>query len=1713
MNIFTEYDVDSTDRRDLITGVLEIGEAVSVTSTDVEITLDYETQVNSVLEATLNYTTTVAETVTLTANFQIPKNTEIIYYINGTKFTYNAPHDLKFIDMDHPVSDPDNIGLVGTLSSHMNAALDTLESGTVITFSTSYTTPPDEGVLTIINNSSYIIEFEKAGTPEQMALANMLGLTTVGTTPGQIGVNETVILPRQAEIFKSFKVDIVAGSAISDVIAALTGTLTATTPGGIGAKQDYVTLASDYNVQLYYDSDPLSATYGKLIWKSLDPNKGNFFSLSLSGAPTLFTDFGIDTDFNLNVLTDDYVTGKQGKSVVVDGVTVLIDAYNNSSTPSGYDLDQLAQAIGDALAASGYGIIAGQVFGGADTTFASPALQKADLKLTNNSKYNITINTSSGTTWSELNGTSDVTLVRNGGSDWTSNDVYYKATFSGTVWGTMANIEDQLDTILTTPGMDFFDYDSSNDVIKMGVGIKPYNIKIVTTNTGGTVLWNTANTPPDNVIRRGGAAKDSIKGSALMPNNFTLDLSTLGASGGGGLTLEQIVNLLTDISSSTNPYADYAKKFAALGLSVSIVYDNLVGGTNNTVGPAGYLVFTNGGSKDVKISQSGGYEYGINGVNALRKLMAAETTVIATGGTANSQTMQTLDALNMMITWLGNSSKGANLSDNEAVRVYEGWDNADILNNGPDSIFNGPTLNGTLLDDFIENFTLAGTGAISTGTGLPAGFAQHFTAADSWIMFTNAAVSGAADLVNITLYDGAYTTAGNQNGVSTLANGGTITYAFEDGSEANLNHINQMVRTSRGGTDVIQHHITFKDIDASVTFQYGERAGAGDLTAWAMDNTGPSSSVAGDSIRAWYSHAYYAGDTTYFFNNGSAPEDVVQSVVVDRQNDINATILFEYKNGVLTASMKGYDRKASSLTSDWIQETYTFLPVGFTTLAGGGPFTLFSGANVISFENLQINTALLTDGDMFVVNIAAAAKLDDANTTPASGSAFESNENISIQGDPENKGVSNWGSSMQYRFANDTINGQDIYLLGYAVKSDGTGYYGGEFLLSDNSSGSAPTGFNSGSTVGVPAGYGDSSAFWIHAEVNDRGQVEPLADATVTSAYIQSLESGVVQRLSEVIKQITYSNYQFGARSDGLIGPLNIEDEETYNPYNASLIFDVLGVSPDVLTLRIQGHIVDLDGNYWYVEEEEYHLNTSHNTARDTSVFPPLNPGDVFNPVIIFQDSPFGGLYFDEFTLGDSSLWTAGDRFTLSLSASGGEFEDDPEEAVDEISLYSDGKGTGEPHRFVFNDGVLDNSTIDLHIYQIANNLYSEDSSHYYEDQVMDGTLTLSFGKFLPEPGAENRVVNNAATFAMTYKTGIDAGVAHYYSRARDIKQFYDANGKFILEDEPEHLILKQGDREISIEIGSGVEMGKLAEYISEQIWLKLLMQYDGRVRGEDDHADADYNPYMMKESDKNDIFQFVHYVPGVSAKESVVGTFLSHSVLPGSDYALKFFGSDDLMKALGFNVIQEAKDDVFRVSVSDAHTGDSVASGVKVAAGENISDIIAPGIELDIDGAIGVKHVVYDEKRGSFVVELRNRFDEIVHLADNAAHLQIGANEGENTVMTLIDMRAAALGIEDIEVRTREDAARSVTRLDGAIAKVSAQRARIGAQINRLEHTINNLTTESTNLTKSKSRIKDADIAKDMMEFTKLNILLQAGASMMAQANQVNINVLTLVQ
>jgi flagellin len=169
--------------------------------------------------------------------------------------------------------------------------------------------------------------------------------------------------------------------------------------------------------------------------------------------------------------------------------------------------------------------------------------------------------------------------------------------------------------------------------------------------------------------------------------------------------------------------------------------------------------------------------------------------------------------------------------------------------------------------------------------------------------------------------------------------------------------------------------------------------------------------------------------------------------------------------------------------------------------------------------------------------------------------------------------------------------------------------------------------------------------------------------------------------------------------------------------------------------------------------------------------------------------------------------------------------------------------------------------------------------------------------------------------------------------------------------------------------------------------------------------------------------------------------------------------------------------------------------------------------VDVEFDNMTGIQ-LAWNTQTKNFDLTggFANKDTTFVHIADNTMVFQIGANPLQDVGASIGDMRARALGVNNILVTDRAHANDSIAKIDSAIQRVSSERSKMGALQNRLDHTINNLGVASENLTAAESRIRDLDFAKEMMAFTKAQIMLQAGTAMLAQANAKPQSVLQLL-
>lgn len=505
---------------------------------------------------------------------------------------------------------------------------------------------------------------------------------------------------------------------------------------------------------------------------------------------------------------------------------------------------------------------------------------------------------------------------------------------------------------------------------------------------------------------------------------------------------------------------------------------------------------------------------------------------------------------------------------------------------------------------------------------------------------------------------------------------------------------------------------------------------------------------------------------------------------------------------------------------------------------------------------------------------------------------------------------------------------------------------------------------------------------------------------------------------------------------------------------NAQMVFDVTGINGTEVTLRVTSYEMDLKGN-----RSQYSSEIVINTADD----------DIDNAFSV------GTVGFAAFDLEEAANLTVGDKFLLNIKPVTAVADD-----LVNITQTTDENGQSVSRNFTYYLNSFDNKTTTVDYVTLDDT--NGDIGHS-EIQLTFGTLA--------------DYTNNGGTFISFDRSAGVGELATKGTQLRDIEAFWDKSGNFLI-DQPQKLTLIQGNgqkAEITLfgtdTIDSVVQ--KLNDAIANQLGQAALTGIGAT------HSDK-FASFVTEGGKQN------------SGLESVAGTFVIRSAVTGDAGEITFVGDENVIKALSLTNLQAAVNNQFTVNVTDAHTGDYVAKDVKIE-GNLLVGTVHQNVDVEFDNMTGIELAWNtDTKNFGLTGGFANKATTFVHIADNTMVFQIGANPLQDVGASIGDMRARALGVNNILVTDREHAAASITKIDSAIQRVSSERSKMGALQNRLDHTINNLGVASENLTAAESRIRDLDFAKEMMAFTKSQIMLQAGTAMLAQANAKPQSVLQLL-
>ena len=435
--------------------------------------------------------------------------------------------------------------------------------------------------------------------------------------------------------------------------------------------------------------------------------------------------------------------------------------------------------------------------------------------------------------------------------------------------------------------------------------------------------------------------------------------------------------------------------------------------------------------------------------------------------------------------------------------------------------------------------------------------------------------------------------------------------------------------------------------------------------------------------------------------------------------------------------------------------------------------------------------------------------------------------------------------------------------------------------------------------------------------------------------------------------------------------------------------------------------------------------------------------------------------------LENSDYVNEGAKFSVSVSAN----------SQIENSIGIDITGTnseifkGETLHYVLDGNQTGNKEI-----KFSNFFVNENSQ-----QVTEGTITLTTDNSFRSADVGGRLNPDENTSLSSFEANYVGKIAGGDTKLSDVDKFWTVDGVFVL-DEPRELTLTQGDgKQARVMLYADDTLNDVAKKLNNAVSIGL-----GQAQYVDEGA------------------KFVTFVEGsTKGLESVEGTFVIRSVVAGEQGEIVLSGNEDVLKAFSLNTIQESKENQYDITVSDAHTNNLIAESVKIT-GNRLVGVIHQNVDVEFDSNFGLNIGWNDStKNFEFTDSTNGQGSEfILHLADNTTVLQTGTGEGEDVMLNIGDMRAHALGLDSVNVMSQKSAAKALTIIDSAIDRVSMQQAKLGAAQNRLEHHIGNLTDEMQALIEANSTIMDTDYAKELMEFTRIRILMESNSAMLAQSN-----------
>ena len=368
------------------------------------------------------------------------------------------------------------------------------------------------------------------------------------------------------------------------------------------------------------------------------------------------------------------------------------------------------------------------------------------------------------------------------------------------------------------------------------------------------------------------------------------------------------------------------------------------------------------------------------------------------------------------------------------------------------------------------------------------------------------------------------------------------------------------------------------------------------------------------------------------------------------------------------------------------------------------------------------------------------------------------------------------------------------------------------------------------------------------------------------------------------------------------------------------------------------------------------------------------------------------------------------------------------------------------------------------------------------QDLILQGLVNATAGSDeIENIGAGEGGLQNSYAIKLEYNPETDEPTL------KDIPDFYNSSGVFLLS-KPQEIKITQGDgTSTSILLYSTDSIEDVREKLNNAIANGL-----GQSRFTDNNDN--FVSFVNEQTVQN------------SGLESVAYTLVIRSAIAGRVGELSFSSDNqDLIDKLGLNIIQESSESTYTANVMDAHTGSVLARNIKTD-GNLLKSVINPNITVEFDYAANVR-ASWDEVTKRYVLSADNNSPMItnIHIVNTSTAFQVGQNHGEDMQIDIADVTASALGISGVNVLNRERAVEALSKIDSAVRLISLQRTKVGAYQNELEYNANSLTQTSAHLSAAESRITDADMATEMINFIKLQILNNSSSSMLTQSQNLS--------